>query len=107
MLNLASTCLHPKTGKPYIRSGIGGTDNSPEQKQAGFTHVFVVEFESEEDRDYYVKEDPVHKAFKAGLEGKIKEALVVDFERGIFLQPKTPSEVGKGGVAKPGAGDDD
>ncbi|RPA88235.1 hypothetical protein BJ508DRAFT_300589 [Ascobolus immersus RN42] len=106
MLNLATTCLHPATGKPYIRSGIGGTDNSPEGLQAGYTHVFVVEFESEEDRNYYVNEDPVHKKFKEGLKGKVEKALVVDFEKGIFLQTTTETDK-KGLPSMPGAGEDE
>ena len=33
MLNLKDKCLHPETGRPYIRSLTGGKDNSPEGRQ--------------------------------------------------------------------------
>lgn len=30
MLALKEKCVHPETKKPYIKSSIGGKDNSPE-----------------------------------------------------------------------------
>lgn len=50
----------------------------------GITHAFVVEFASAADRDYYVKEDPTHKAFVQSLNGVIEKAQVVDFTDGVF-----------------------
>lgn len=50
----------------------------------GFTHAFVVEFESEEDRDYYVKSDEAHLAFVAGVGGLVADAQVVDFTAGQY-----------------------
>ncbi|VUC25446.1 unnamed protein product [Clonostachys rosea] len=76
---LKNKCLNAE-GKPYIKSIIGGKDNSPEGLQDGITHVFIVEFEKSADRDYYVKEDPAHKAFvEKSLKGAIVKAQVVDF----------------------------
>lgn len=53
-------------------------------EQKGYTHAFVVEFASVEDRDYYVKEDEKHRAFGGRLvrasEGGVEGILVVDFE---------------------------
>jgi hypothetical protein len=44
----------------------------------------VVVFNSKEDRDYYVNDDPVHAAFKA-VAGKILEkAQVIDYAPGVF-----------------------
>ena len=52
--------------------------------QNGITHAFVVEFESIEDRDYYVNDDPTHDEFKK-LAGKVLEkAQVIDFIDGVF-----------------------
>ncbi|KAF2000141.1 hypothetical protein P154DRAFT_492191 [Amniculicola lignicola CBS 123094] len=83
-LALENECIHPTSKKTYIKSVSGGTDNSPEGAQNGSTHAFVVEFENEADRDYYVGEDPVHDEFKQ-LAGKILEkAHVVDFTHGVF-----------------------
>jgi len=41
-------------------------------------------FESEEDRDYYVAEDPVHLGFVKSLEGVVERAQVVDYVPGRF-----------------------
>ncbi|KAK5660634.1 hypothetical protein OQA88_11996 [Cercophora sp. LCS_1] len=83
-LSLKSTCLHPTHKTAYIKSLKGGKDNSLEGLQGGITHGFVVEFDSLEDRDYYVNEDPSHKAFVASIGGLIDKAVVVDFSDGEF-----------------------
>jgi hypothetical protein len=52
--------------------------------QNGITHAFIMEFESAEDRDYYVNVDPTHNDFKE-LAGKIIErAQVIDFTDSVF-----------------------
>jgi hypothetical protein len=84
MLGLKDKCIHPASSKPYVRSAIGGLDNSPEGKQDGVTHVFVMEFESEEDRNYYVEKDPVHLAFGKSIEKVVAKARVIDFVPGMF-----------------------
>lgn len=50
----------------------------------GISHCFVVEFESERDRTYYVKEDPAHAEFKKNIKDSIAKIIVVDFEPGKF-----------------------
>lgn len=35
MLALKDNCIHPETKQPYIKTGQGGKDNSPEGKQVG------------------------------------------------------------------------
>ncbi len=48
------------------------------------THAFIMEFDSIEDRDYYVNDDPTHDQFKK-LAGEILEkAQVVDFTDRVF-----------------------
>ncbi|KAF9894253.1 hypothetical protein FE257_007755 [Aspergillus nanangensis] len=85
MLALKTNCIHPATQQPYITSASGGADNSPEGIQNGISHAFVVEFANVADRDYYVKEDPVHQAFIQSLSGGvIEKAQVVDFTPGVF-----------------------
>ena len=55
-----------------------------------FTHGFVAEFENEEDRAYYITEDPAHIAFGASMEGLIAKppdkggAGVMDFTPDVF-----------------------
>ncbi|RAQ43945.1 stress responsive A/B barrel domain protein [Aspergillus flavus] len=84
MLGLKDTCLHPSSQKPYIRTSSGGIDDSPEGIQHGITHAFVVEFASAADRDYYVKEDPVHQEFVKSLDGVVEKAQAIDFTPGVF-----------------------
>ncbi|KAK4101020.1 dabb-domain-containing protein [Parathielavia hyrcaniae] len=82
-LALKDNCIHPTSNVPYIKSLKAGKDNSPEGLQNGMTHGFVVEFESAEDRDYYVEEDPVHKAFVKSA-GIVAKPTVLDFEDGVY-----------------------
>ncbi|KAI9799257.1 MAG: hypothetical protein M1833_004135 [Piccolia ochrophora] len=84
MLALKSDCIHPTTQRPYVKSVIGGKDNSLDDRTAGLTHGFVVEFENEEDRKYYIEKDPAHAAFKASLTGVVQKVTVVDFAPGEF-----------------------
>lgn len=102
MLGLGQNCLHPQTQKPYIKSAIGGKNNSPEGHsvskafsafaflkalnvlQGDSTHGFIMMFESKEDRDYYINEDPVHKAFVQSAGPIIASVRVVDFADGVF-----------------------
>ncbi|RDA91280.1 hypothetical protein CP533_6321 [Ophiocordyceps camponoti-saundersi (nom. inval.)] len=84
MLALKDSCLHPRSEKPYIRSSIGGLDKSIEGAQGGMTHAFVVEFASQEDRDYYIQQDPAHRAFVDHILPKLVKARIIDFSPGIF-----------------------
>jgi hypothetical protein len=82
---LQSTCLSPTTHKPYIQSFTGGRDISIENLQKGFSHVFVLEFATQADRDWYVNEDPVHRRFGVEtLTGIVEEVMVVDFQKRVF-----------------------
>ncbi|KAH0494658.1 hypothetical protein TgHK011_008249 [Trichoderma gracile] len=83
-LALKDNCIHPTTNAPYITSLKGGQDNSPEGLQNGITHGFVVEFNSAEDRDYYVKTDPAHQAFVKSIDGLVEKAIVVDFSDRVY-----------------------
>lgn len=89
-LNLQQTAT--RHGKPYIRAIVSGMQNSLENLHMGFEQGFILTFESEGDRNYYVGTpavtdpqyfDPQHDAFKkfvgpfltAGNDG----VLVFDF----------------------------
>lgn len=50
--------------------------------QSPYTHGFVVEFESEEDRDYYVSKDPAHQDFIKFAGELLQNVKVVDYEPG-------------------------
>ncbi|KAK4221445.1 hypothetical protein QBC38DRAFT_492056 [Podospora fimiseda] len=81
---LKDSCVHPTLNTPYIKSLRGGKDNSPERLQNGITHGFVIEFESVEDRDYYVATGPAHQAFVKSIGDVVIKAIVVDFEDGVY-----------------------
>ncbi|PYI27560.1 hypothetical protein BP00DRAFT_379300, partial [Aspergillus indologenus CBS 114.80] len=84
LVALKDKCLHPTSQTAYIKSFRAGKQNSPEGLSNGITHVFVMEFESEEDREYYLNKDPDHLAFVKGLGGDIEKVQVVDFTNGVF-----------------------
>jgi hypothetical protein len=83
---LREECL--RDGRPYIRSIESGAQRSIEAAGDGFDLGFVVTFDSEGDRNYYVGRpvlasgfDPAHDAFK-GFVGPLLDAagaLVFDF----------------------------
>ncbi|PWY77265.1 hypothetical protein BO94DRAFT_195698 [Aspergillus sclerotioniger CBS 115572] len=82
--SLKDNCLHPTTQQPYVKSFKAGKQDSPEGMHNSITHVFVMEFESNEDRDYYLTKDPAHLGFVKTLDGLIEKSQVVDFTEGVF-----------------------
>ncbi|KAG6150562.1 hypothetical protein E4U37_005997 [Claviceps purpurea] len=88
LLALKDNCIHASTKKPYLLSLKGGRDMSIEGFQSGHTHVFVSEFASEAERNHYVREDPVHRAFVEkwilSSDSIVEKAFVVDFVAGKF-----------------------
>ncbi|KAL8642302.1 MAG: hypothetical protein Q9226_008524, partial [Calogaya cf. arnoldii] len=84
LLSLKDKAVHPTSKKPYIKAASGGRDNSPEGLQNGFTHAFVFEFNNEEDRNFYLKQDEAHLAFVATLEGLVDRAQVLDYTPGKY-----------------------
>ena len=55
-----------------------GVNNSPEKHDAGFTHCFLVTFDSDEGRETYLPH-PDHKAFVSVLEPVLDKVRVLDF----------------------------
>jgi hypothetical protein len=66
---------------PGVESLNWGTDVSPEHRNEGFTHCFVLTFASEKDRDAYL-EHPEHKAFGKILGPVMDDVMVIDFWSG-------------------------
>jgi Stress responsive A/B Barrel Domain len=66
---------------PGILSVEHGVNNSPEGKNLGFTHVFLITFEDAAARDAYLPH-PEHKAFGAVLRSLdvLGDVFVVDYE---------------------------
>jgi hypothetical protein len=67
-----------KTKVPGVTSLNWGTNVSPEQKNKGFTHCFVLTFASDKDRDTYLTH-PAHKAFGKVLGPIVGDVMVIDF----------------------------
>ncbi|KAI9757461.1 MAG: hypothetical protein M1815_000987 [Lichina confinis] len=84
LVDLKNHCVHPATNNTYIKTSAGGKDNSVEGFQNGFTHAFVVEFETEQDRTYYAKEDPAHLDYVKSVMPVLEAITVVDFAPGVF-----------------------
>ncbi len=55
-----------------------GTNVSPENLSAGYTHCFLLTFASAADRDAYLPH-PAHKAFGALIQPYVGQVLVVDY----------------------------
>jgi len=63
---------------PGVTSLRYGTNVSPEKKNKGYTHAFVLTFNSDKDRDAYLVH-PEHKAFGKVLGPVMEDVLVIDF----------------------------
>lgn len=63
---------------PQVESLEWGTNVSPEQRNKGFTHCFVLSFKSDKDRDAYL-EHPEHKAFGKIVGPVLDDVFVIDF----------------------------
>ena len=53
-------------------------------RKGGLTHGFVVEFASEEDREYYLTKDPAHLEFGKTNSSKWDGVTVLDYEKGVY-----------------------
>ena len=63
---------------PGVLSLKWGMNVSPENKNKGFTHAFVLTFGSDKDRDAYLVH-PAHKDFGKVLGPVVGDVLVIDF----------------------------
>ena len=68
---------------PGITGFEDGVNNSPEGKNLGFTHVYMLTFDSVASRDAYLPH-PEHKTFGEllGKVGVLEDAFVVDYVAG-------------------------
>ncbi|KAK9896255.1 hypothetical protein P389DRAFT_196356 [Cystobasidium minutum MCA 4210] len=84
-LQMKTQCVSQSDSKPYILSLTGGKNNSPEGMNDGLEHTFVVKFANNEDRAYYLDEDPVHQEFKKfALSSGVSKGVVLDFDEDQF-----------------------
>ncbi|KAI4933087.1 hypothetical protein J4E85_003490 [Alternaria conjuncta] len=93
--------LNSDTGKPLIQSLKAGKNRSWEPFSKGMTHGFVLEFANQEDLDYYLTTEPVHKAFSKAAKPLIEDSLVVDIKDGVLFGSAAEHPSAKGdGVRK-------
>ncbi len=64
---------------PEIDTLKWGTNISPEKRDKGFTHCFILTFKTVKDRDTYL-EHPEHKAFGKVIGPVIDDVFVLDFK---------------------------
>lgn len=72
----AFDCLPEKI--PVIKAFECGINNSPENLNNGFTHCFLMTFDSEKERDEYLPHFE-HKAFSNLVKSFVDKVLVVDY----------------------------
>ena len=67
-----------KTKVPGVTSLHYGTNVSPENRNKGYTHCFILTFATDKDRDVYLKH-PEHQAFGKVLGPVMADVMVIDF----------------------------
>lgn len=55
-----------------------------DKKKGRISHVFVSEFDTPEDRRFYLEEDPAFREFVQSIEGIVEGRQVVEFSPGEF-----------------------
>lgn len=64
---------------PQIKDFEWGINKSPENFHQGFTHCYMLTFNSEMDRDSIYTPHPDHRAFVASLQPHLEKVFVVDY----------------------------
>lgn len=49
------------------------------------SHGYILEFKNQQDRQYFLDEDPSHQAFVSAISEESDEYMVFDFTPGIFF----------------------
>lgn len=62
-----------------IKSFEWGINDSPENFHQGFTHCYLLTFDSESDRDSHYTPHPKHQAFVSSLQPHLEKVFVVDY----------------------------
>jgi Stress responsive A/B Barrel Domain len=58
------------------------------------THGFVMEFASQEDRNYYIHDDPHHLRLESQIRALMEDGVAVDFTPTIFYDWASPETNG-------------
>ena len=86
-MSLKSRSRHPNTGTPLIKSLKAGKNRSWEPFSKGLTHAFILEFDSQDDLDYYLTAEPVHLQFSKEAKPLIEDSVVMDIKDGVLFGP--------------------
>ncbi|THX94111.1 hypothetical protein D6D08_01780 [Aureobasidium pullulans] len=73
-----------------------GKNRSWEPFNKGFTHGFVLEFENQDDLNYYLTKEPVHIAFSKSAGPLIEDSCVIDIKDGVLFGPPAKRPLGEG-----------
>lgn len=76
-LNMAFNALAESI--PVVQDFEWGINDSPEDFHQGFTHCYLLTFNSEEDRDNVYTPHPEHQAFVKSLQPYLEKVFVVDY----------------------------
>jgi hypothetical protein len=74
-----------KSQLPSILEFEHGINESPENLNDGFTHVFTMTFSSRAAFENSYLHEPAHRAFVKSLDGLLERALVVDFQTAFVI----------------------
>lgn len=94
-MDLKQKSISKKTGRPLIKSLKAGKNRSWEPYSKGMTHGFVLEFESQDELDYYLTAEPVHLEFSRNAAHLIEDSLVVDIKDGVLFGPTAKRPLGE------------
>lgn len=69
----------------YVYAYIDRRLTRPQDK---VSHAFLLQFDSEEDRLYYARQDPAHAVVRDGILPHLVEAQIFNFSPGVFRAPE-------------------
>ncbi|KAF7984451.1 hypothetical protein HWV62_14540 [Athelia sp. TMB] len=82
ILNLQTKCR--RDGHPYIRDISAGSQKSSEPFSKGLEYMFIITFNSFEERSYFIREDPEHQAFQLQLNEVVSNVWIGDFQDSVW-----------------------
>ncbi|KAF1963037.1 hypothetical protein CC80DRAFT_398404 [Byssothecium circinans] len=85
LIALSEKCVRPTSKEPYVKGLKGGKNALPElfSVRALYSRL-CMEFDNQEDLDYYTNEDPAHRAFSKFVQEFVADFKGADFQPGVF-----------------------
>ncbi|KAK0647048.1 hypothetical protein B0T16DRAFT_458912 [Cercophora newfieldiana] len=89
MVNLQYSCAHPYTGNLYIGGlSIGGPPDGFDREHH---HVFWFRFRSNDEKDFFMNQDPAFKAVKKDVEPFVQGYIILGSDDGKDDDKKDPA----------------